>query len=60
MRFKLVDTYKFGREISELLVESENSEKPDPENNAYNWGLVHAQMLLNGVPMRAIRDALPL
>jgi hypothetical protein len=60
MRYKLVDTDKFGSKISELLVDSEDPENPNPENNAYNWGLVHAQMLLNGVPMKAIRDALPL
>jgi hypothetical protein len=59
MKYKLVNTDKLSEAINELLVESEDSEHPDPENNAYNWGLIHADMLLRGVPMQAIRDALP-
>jgi hypothetical protein len=55
MKYKLVNTDKFSHEISWLLIDSEDPENPNPENNAYNWGLVHAQMLLNGVTFEAIK-----
>jgi hypothetical protein len=46
---------KFSRIIADLLIESEDSENPDPQHNAYNWGLVHAEMALRGVPVNVIK-----
>ncbi len=59
MRFKLVDTRKFSEAISELLVESEDSENPNLEHNAYNWGLAHADLLLRGFTVEAIKEMQP-
>ena len=50
-----VNQNKFSKIIAELLIESEDPENPDPQYNAYNWGLAHAEMALRGVPIDVIK-----
>jgi hypothetical protein len=57
MRYKLVDIDKFSAGISNLLVESEDSVNPNPEHNAYNWGLAHANLLLSGATVESIKES---
>jgi hypothetical protein len=59
MRYKLVDIDKFSAGISNLLVESEDSSNPNPEHNAYNWGLAHANLLLSGASVESIKEMQP-
>jgi hypothetical protein len=56
MRYKLVDIDKFSAGICDLLVESEDSVNPNPEHNAYNWGLAHANLLLSGATVESIKE----
>lgn len=51
MRSRIVNLDKFQDNIAELLVDSELE-----EDNAYNWGLHHASLLLNGVKPQDIID----
>ena len=50
---------EFAKAIADLIVESPNPENPNPEHNAYNWGLAHAELLFNGVTVEAIREMQP-
>ena len=45
--------------IADLLIDPEDPDNPHPEHNAYNWGLLHAQMVLRGVPVGAIKQLQP-
>lgn len=49
MEIKQVDIHKFDKDILELMVDT-----GQPEANAYNWGLAHASLLLQGVSPVAI------
>ena len=51
MKNKIVNTDKFFDNILELVVDTDL-----PEDNAYNWGLHHAGLLLNGVKPEDIID----
>ena len=51
MRNKIVNVDKFYDNITQLLVDSDLE-----EDNAYNWGLHHASLLLNGVKPQDIID----
>jgi hypothetical protein len=46
MRLRLIDTDKFSTQIGELLIDSSLV-----EDNAYNWGLMHAQLMASGVKL---------
>ena len=59
MKIKVIDEHKFSRNIADLLIESEDSENPNPEHNAYNWGLIDAQRALQGVSIDTIRETRP-
>jgi hypothetical protein len=51
MKNKIINEDKFQRDILELMIDSGL-----PEDNAYNWGLQHATLLLNGVKPETIVD----
>lgn len=59
MRLRVIDEHKFARKIADLLVDSEDNSNPNPENNAYNWGLINAERALRGVSVRTIRGECP-
>jgi hypothetical protein len=59
MKIKVIDEHKFSRNIADLLIESEDSENPDPKHNAYNWGLIDAQRALQGVLVNVIKESRP-
>lgn len=50
---------KLAEIIADLLVESEDSENPNPVFNAYNWGLIDAQRALHGVSIDVIKKNRP-
>jgi hypothetical protein len=56
MKLRLIDEHKFSRKISDLLIESEDNSNPDKVTNAYNWGLVAAEMVLKGVPVKSVKE----
>ena len=56
MKLRIVDEHKFARKIADLLIESEDNFKPNKVTNAYNWGLMAAQMVLRGVPVITIKE----
>ncbi len=56
MKLRIVDEHKFARKIADLLIESEDNSKPNKVTNAYNWGLIAAQMVLRGVPVTTIKE----
>ena len=49
MEIKQVDIHKFDKDILELMVDTGL-----PQDNAYNWGLAHASLVLQGVSPAAI------
>jgi hypothetical protein len=59
MKIKIIDEHKFSRTIADLLIESEDSENPHPEHNAYNYGLIDAERVLLGVSVDAIKETRP-
>jgi hypothetical protein len=59
MKIKIIDEHKLSRTIADLLIESEDSENPDPQYNAYNYGLIDAQRVLSGVSVDIIRESRP-
>jgi hypothetical protein len=50
---------EFEIAIAELLIEPEDPMNPHLEHNAYNWGLAHATLVLNGGDIEAIRALQP-
>jgi hypothetical protein len=56
---KLIDDKKFAETIADLLIESEDPKNPNPEHNAYNWGLIDAQRVLQGMPVDIIKELRP-
>jgi hypothetical protein len=50
---------KLAEIITELFRESEDFENPNPEYNAYNWGLIDAQRALQGVSIDVIKQGRP-
>jgi hypothetical protein len=56
MKLRLIDEHKFARKISDLLIESEDNSKPDKVTNAYNCGLIAAEMVLRGVSVITIKE----
>ena len=59
MKTKLMNEKEFAYIIAELLIDPEDPSNQHPEHNAYNWGLLHAQMVLRGVPVGAIKQLQP-
>jgi hypothetical protein len=59
MKIKVINEDKFSRTIADLLIESEDSENPHPEHNAYNYGLMDAERALRGVSVNVIRETRP-
>ena len=59
MKLKLINEHKFNLDITDLMVDPKDPDNPHPEHNAYNWGLLHAQMVLRGVPVDAIKELQP-
>jgi hypothetical protein len=55
---KLLNKRKFDEAVAELLIDIEEEESKYPQDmvNAYNWGLMHASLLLNGVDTETIRE----
>ena len=45
--------------IAELFQESEDFENPNPEHNAYNWGLIDAERAFRGVSIDVIKQNRP-
>jgi len=41
------------------MIESEDPMNPNPEHNAYNWGLAHASLILFGADPKLIKDLQP-
>ena len=56
---KQLSEEQFNLAINQLMIEPEDAENPHPEHNAYNWGLAHAGLILNGVDIEAIRAMQP-
>jgi hypothetical protein len=50
---------EIAERIVELMIESPDPLNPNPEHNAYNWGLAHAQLVINGGSVEAIKKARP-
>lgn len=50
---------QFDLAIAELMVESPDPMNPNPEHNAYNWGLVHAMLVFSGGDVKAIKELQP-
>ena len=50
---------EFDVAIAELLIEPEDPANPHLEHNAYNWGLAHAGLVLDGWDIEAIRNLQP-
>jgi hypothetical protein len=50
---------EFDKAISELMIESPDSENPDLQHNAYNWGLAHAMLVYSGGSVEAIKATQP-
>ena len=59
MKIKVINEDKFSRTIADLLIESEDSENPNPEYNAYNYGLMDAERALRGVSVGVIKETRP-
>jgi hypothetical protein len=59
MKIKIIDEHKLSRTIANLFIESEDSENPDPQYNAYNYGLIDAQRALRGVSVDVIKETRP-
>lgn len=49
---------KINSKIMELLIDKtiEESEYPDEMINAYNWGLMHASLIVSGGQVDAIKE----
>jgi hypothetical protein len=56
MTSKAITRNEFARKIADVMVESPDSENPDPQDNAYNWGLAHAELLFSGVEVDTIKE----
>ena len=50
---------EFDKAITELMIESPDSENPDLQHNAYNWGLAHAMLVYSGGSVEAIKATQP-
>ena len=59
MKLKVINKYKIDANIIDLMIESEDPMNPNPEHNAYNWGLAHAQLVLAGVDPNLLKDLQP-
>ena len=59
MKLKVINTDKISKNITDLMIESEDPMNPNPEHNAYNWGLAHAQLILAGADPKVIKDLQP-
>jgi hypothetical protein len=59
MKLKVINKYKIDANITDLMIESEDPMNPNPEHNAYNWGLAHAQLILSGADPKVIKELQP-
>lgn len=59
MKLKVINTDKISTNITDLMIESEDPMNPNPEHNAYNWGLAHASLILFGGDPKLIKDLQP-
>jgi len=59
MKLKVINKYKIDANIIDLMIESEDPMNPNPEHNAYNWGLAHASLILAGADPKVIKDLQP-
>jgi hypothetical protein len=59
MKLKVINTDKISTNITDLMIESEDPMNPNPEHNAYNWGLAHASLILFGADPKLIKDLQP-
>ena len=50
---------EIAERIAELMIESPDSENPNLEHNAYNWGLAHAHLVFQGGSVKAIKAQQP-
>jgi hypothetical protein len=47
---------EFAKKIADAMVEPLDAENPDPQDNGYNWGLAHAELLFSGVEVETIKE----
>ena len=47
---------EFAKKIADVMVEPLDAENPDPQDNGYNWGLAHAELLFAGVEVETIKE----
>ena len=59
MNLKVINTDKINKNITDLMIESEDPMNPNPEHTAYNWGLTHASLILSGGDPKAIKAPQP-
>ena len=55
MRDKGMTRHEFAQFIAAAMIEPLDLENPDPQDNGYNWGLAHAEMIFAGVDLDAIK-----
>jgi hypothetical protein len=46
---------EFAKKIADLMIESPDTENPDPQSNGYNWGLAHAELIFAGADVDTIK-----
>jgi hypothetical protein len=47
---------EFAKKIADVMVMPSEPENPDPQDNGYNWGLAHAELLFAGVEVETIKE----
>jgi len=56
MKLKKLTRNEFAKKIADAMVEPLDAENPDPQDNGYNWGLAHAELLFAGVEVETIKE----
>jgi hypothetical protein len=56
MTSKAITRDEFARKIADVMIESPDAENPNPQDNGYNWGLAHAELLFSGVEVDTIKE----
>ena len=56
MTSKVTAREEFANKIAEIMVVPLDAENPDPQDNGYNWGLAHAELLFAGVEVDTIKE----
>jgi hypothetical protein len=56
MTSKGITRHEFAKKIADAMVEPLDADNPDPQDNGYNWGLAHAELLFAGVEVETIKE----